>query len=333
LQMKLPSMVDLSASGAAENTSPNPSAPFVPPIKFPAAPVAKAPLPLRAEHDSTSTEVVPSADASATDALTPRLLEALASLDAETANLSALSTPRDYLDDDEADPAWLREAEEAVQDGSAAAPPSVAATVATVETLSRELEVSEEQCRHLRSSAEAQAATTKEVLQQLELTKTAAETTAAAARTIVDDHEKDVSYLLRELRALADPEHLARIEMRLSAPAAALAARRKNAKAAHAHAKRAASPKRPAAGSGARVRPAPLAAPTFDGAAAVSAAPFRAPPSHDDSDAAGWLAPVFAEVLQTTQAVAADVRREVVRAARANSPFRGRAVSPKPGRA
>ena len=334
--------VELPSSLAAENASPNQAAPLVPPIKFPtAAAPTKAVAPLRAEHDSSRTGVA----SSERDALTPRLLEALASLDAEMENLSAISTPRDISDGDDADPAWLREAEEAVvQTCHPLEPPAAAAaveaeTVTRVATLSRELEASQALGKQLRVSAESQAATTKEVLQQLELTKTAAETTAAAARKIVDDHEKDVAYLLSELRALAEPEHIARIEAKLSAPLVALAARRKNAKAAHAQAKRAASPKRHAR--------APLAAPSVDATGGTNAPSARGAFGLDDPDASGWLAPVLADasakaadVLQNTQAqvaqvaqVAADVRREVMRAARANSPFRGRPVSPKPGRA
>ena len=71
---------------------------------------------------------------------------------------------------------------------------------------------------------------TAEVLTQLEATKSAAEGTAAAARRIVDDHEKDVALLLAELRRLS-PETADSVETRLSAPMAALRVRRRQAKA------------------------------------------------------------------------------------------------------
>jgi hypothetical protein len=187
----------------SENVAPNVApcdgtAPFVPPIKFPQVSDAPQVLPLRAagagalgslagNGGPTPTETV---DSSSSDALTPRLLEALASLDAETANLSALSTPRPRLDDDDAEPAWLTEAEHAAARTPPPDAPPAAGDAVAVGTLSRELYVVEEQCRHLRSSAEATAGTVKDVMTQLDLTRTAAEGTAAAARRIVDDHER-----------------------------------------------------------------------------------------------------------------------------------------------
>lgn len=156
-----------------------------------------------------------------------------------------------------------------------------------------------------------------DVLDQLTLTRTAAEGTAAAARRIVDDHEQDVSLLLGALRPLLEPTALARVEAHLSAPLAALGARRKQAKAHHAHAKRQASPQRathaPADASG---RPKALVPPLDEHEAASDAA---------GTPAAAWAPPWLAEALSTTQAVAHEVGREVARAARANSPFRGRA--------
>ena len=87
----------------------------------------------------------------------------------------------------------------------------------------------EAEAHHLRSSAEATAATAKEVLGQLELTRSAVEGTQAAARKIVDDHERDVSLLMGELRSLVAPESAAAIESRLSASLEALSARKRHA--------------------------------------------------------------------------------------------------------
>jgi hypothetical protein len=101
---------------------------------------------------------------------------------------------------------------------------------AVVAALAYELRCVEEACRHLRSSAESQVKATAEVLTQLEATKSAAEGTAAAARRIVDDHEKDVALLMGELRRLS-PEAADSVEARLSAPMAALRVRRRQAKA------------------------------------------------------------------------------------------------------
>ena len=86
----------------------------------------------------------------------------------------------------------------------------------------------EAQGHHLRSSAEAQARTTQEILSQLELTRSAAKGTQQAARRIVDDHERDVALLIAELRRLS-PEAAASVEGRLSAPLEALAARKRHA--------------------------------------------------------------------------------------------------------
>jgi hypothetical protein len=101
---------------------------------------------------------------------------------------------------------------------------SAASIRALTSTLSAELRREEARCKrleaeahHLRSSAEAQAATAKEVLGQLELTRSAVEGTQAAARRIVDDHERDVGLLMGELRSLIAPESAAAIESRLSA--------------------------------------------------------------------------------------------------------------------
>jgi hypothetical protein len=308
-----------------ERSDANCAPPEIPALKLPTgggvAPVAKvAAFPLRAASDALG-KADESKKENGTegkrDALTPRILEALAVLDAETARLAALS-PRNVPSPrgpaiDEAEPSWLTEAAEVAAEAVAVSSSedfipaeAVAEALASeqeqmdaaarslpvvVATLGQELRQSEEQCRHLRSSAEAQAATTTEIASQLELTKSAAESTAAAARRIVDDHGKDVALLLAELRREA-PHAAAAAEARLSAPVAALASRRRHAQAAaHARqkAKRSSSPR-----------------PVRGGASGATQGPARSE----------------SPMLERIAAAAADVGREVVR--RAGSPFRGR---------
>lgn len=102
------------------------------------------------------------ADVADGDALTPRLLEALASLDEGAAALAALSprvaTPP-VLDDAADEPEWLARAEAAVSSASLGGDGQVvsddmAASRAIASTLAVELAHAEEQGRHLRSSAE-----------------------------------------------------------------------------------------------------------------------------------------------------------------------------------
>ena len=197
----------------------------------------------------------------ADDPLTPRILEALAMLDAETAALGALS-PRAHESavpcaSEESEPDWLIAAADEVAAVSAeSSNPCCSSSCSTsssggdakaevvlreaetlpvaMSALGKELRQSEEHCRHLRLMAHTQAGTAQEVAAQLELTKSAAEATASAARRIVDDHQADVTLLLAELRRL-DPDAAARVEPKLSAPLAALAARRRHAQAASAH--------------------------------------------------------------------------------------------------
>ena len=317
------------ASNASNTTT---HQPHIPPIglKLPSAePAKQSALPLRAaggnallEGDSNSTKISSTAE----DPLTPRILEALARLDAEAAALGALS-PRAMAaaeapsaaaaqQENDEEPEWLTAAaEEAaashqpssssgseVQEAARAQQvlDAAAALPVCVASLGRELRQSEEACRHLRSSALTQAATAQEVSTQLDLTKSAAEATAAAARRIVDDHEKDVTLLLAELRRLS-PEACERIEGRLSAPLVALAARRKHAQAASAHRRkqRAASPRpmRPGGTSSA-------AAGGGGGSCAPHAARAESP------------------IMERLSAAAADLADKVAK--RASSPWRGR---------
>jgi NAD(P)-dependent dehydrogenase (short-subunit alcohol dehydrogenase family) len=158
------------------------------------------------------------------DQLTPRLLEALGVLDAgledldyveKSAQEAAAATAR--AAEEEEEPAWLRSASVDITSTSEAISSSLAASLslapgesttgaqlsAVSTTLALELAreeariaALETQSHHLRASAEAQARTSLEVLQQLELTRSAAQGTQAAARRIVEDHEKDIALLL-----------------------------------------------------------------------------------------------------------------------------------------
>ena len=331
---------DEEAAATVENAAPN-----VPPLKLDlptctAPPVIKT-APLRAKPEfagflesgddtdsntsstkssprGTITSNISSVDCTTpVDSLTPRLLEALASLDDGLSNLSsAKPSPRGGPNDDDAEPEWLTEAAEKAEKVTAEVT-SASDSRAAVAALARELTVSEANCAHLRQSAEAQASTNKEIMSQLELTKTAAESTAAAARKIVDDHEKDVAMLLAELRACADPATVERLESKLSAPSHALAARKRQAKAKHQEAKRAASPQKGA-------RPGFKSSRQCGGSSAEGG---RAPGHEDPS----WLG----DILTTASEVgreAKGVLGEAVRAVRSSSPFRGRAGSPFRGR-
>ena len=87
-----------------------------------AAPPSAKPLPLRAAADALGGGGAASGDdAAVDDKLTPRILEALAVLDAEAEKLSALPSPRAFSTDDDEEPDWLKEASEkatAVSKGS-----------------------------------------------------------------------------------------------------------------------------------------------------------------------------------------------------------------------
>ena len=78
-----------------------------------AAPPSAKPLPLRAAADALGGGGAASGDdAAVDDKLTPRILEALAVLDAEAEKLSALPSPRAFSTDDDEEPDWLKEASE-----------------------------------------------------------------------------------------------------------------------------------------------------------------------------------------------------------------------------
>ena len=209
------------------------------------------------------------------DQLTPRLLEALGVLDAgledldyveKSAQEAAAATARAAEEDEE--PAWLRSASVNITSTSEAISSSLAAssslapgesttgaqlsavsTTLALELAREEVRIAalETQSHHLRLSAEAQARTSLEVLQQLELTRSAAQSTQAAARRIVEDHEKDIALLLSELRNLLPAQEISDIESRLSAPMEALAARRRHAAAAAAVKRRGGSAAAPSA--------------------------------------------------------------------------------------
>jgi hypothetical protein len=336
--------------------------PHIPPIRLPVGGGGKqqAVAPLRAAAavlDGDSGANAKGSAETAEDKLTPRILEALALLDAETAALGALS-PRahdaatnaqasaDAADDEM--PEWLMTAANEVEgdDGagerfaerqnveeeevvavtmpvmdagrggasssSSSSSSDAAALPVALATLGHELRQSEEHCRHLRTMAYTQAGTAQEVATQLELTKSAAEATASAARRIVDDHQADIALLLAELRKLS-PEAAGRVEPRLSAPLAALAARKRHAQAASAMrrkqnaaaAQRSGSP-RP---GGERGAGGPAGGATSTRGRGVAAAPARAE------------SPLM-ERVERLGAAAADLAEKVVR--RAGSPWRGR---------
>uniref|UniRef100_A0A7S2FF07 Uncharacterized protein n=1 Tax=Haptolina brevifila TaxID=156173 RepID=A0A7S2FF07_9EUKA len=164
------------------------------------------------------------------DKLTPRLLEALEALDQGAERLAALSPraaslspPPQTKEASEEEPEWLREASTSLSQ-----PENQLASIVAVSALGLELRQCEAASHHHRSCAEAQVRAMAEVNAQLAITKEAAETTAAAARVIVDDHERDVQMLLSELCRL-DPRAAEAVEGRLSAPLVALAARKRQA--------------------------------------------------------------------------------------------------------
>ena len=339
----------------AEITSCNkPASPTVPKIKLPDVGSAVKPvaaLPLRAPASA-----LPSAEkqgaATEDDKLTPRLLDALANLDVEAGKLAALSPRAKDVSpaetDDEDEPAWLTEAAATATAKAASSSSDEERTKqalraskelpVAVSVLSRELRTCEDQCRHMRSAALTQATVTAEVTQQLELTKSAAESTASAARRIVDDHEKDVGLLLHELRRVS-PEAAAAIEGRLSAPLAALNARRRHAQAASAHRKKAASrtgspargvPRSSSFGHGPTTpRPGPVHARPASRPASPMLERFSSSITSSISSTAQLernLSSISSSITSGFTSLAADVTREVARV-RAGSPFRGRPAS------
>ena len=98
-------------------------------------------------------------------------------------------------------------------------------------TLSSELRREEAQHYELRRASIKQAKGYAALHQQLELTKSAAEATSSAARTIVDDHERDVAHLLSELRKHASADVASQAESKLSASLHQLTARKRRAQA------------------------------------------------------------------------------------------------------
>ena len=94
-----------------------------------------------------------------------------------------------------------------------------------------ELRHEEVALHELRRASAKQARGYAGLHQQLELTKSAAEATSGAARTIVEDHERDVSLLLVELRKYAPSEVIAASEGRLSASLHHLTARKRRTQA------------------------------------------------------------------------------------------------------
>lgn len=224
----------------------------VPKINLPATPLLlpsfdceQGVLPLQAAP-------TPAPVTSSEDPLTPRLLAALGMLDAnldevevvEKSARQAAAVTAAAAAEEEEEPAWLRRAS---VDIAAASPLPMSCSDVTLgvqmqvvaSTLTSELKREEAKvaaletaAHHLRSSAEAQARTTAEVLNQLDLTRSAAKGTQEAARRIVEDHEKDIALLLGELRMLAPPDAVEQIEGQLSAPLEALAARKRHAAAA-----------------------------------------------------------------------------------------------------
>ena len=334
----------------------------IPPIKLPGREACKSGVaPLRAAASALEAAPSPKAQTSTSDPLTPRILEALALLDREAAALGALS-PRvqeaaapPSVDEE---PEWLKTAEahafdageatlvttaakhncdaDAVETAQGAAGPPdfvpVGALPVAVTSLAVELRQAEMNCAHLRNAALTQANTAVEVQAQLELTKSAAEATAAAARRIVDDHDKDIALLLAELRRVA-PEAATAAEAKLSAPLAALAARRRHAQAAISHQKkhklRANSPQRVVPAARAQARPGEFERswlPETGGAAAAAAATTSTrgaaqAPSASRVEVARAESPLL-ERFTNVAAAAADLGERLVR--RAGSPFRGR---------
>jgi len=297
-------------------TSPSKREQHVPKINLPPAPILlptfdaeQGVLPLK------DAPPIPRAEGQE-DNLTPRLLEALGMLDAnldevdaleKSARQAAAATAAAVAEEEEEEPAWLRRASVDI----ASTPPSLASLLssdqwasgeqvqAVASTLTTELSreearsaALEAQTHHLRASAEAQARTTAEVLTQLELTRSAAQGTQAAARRIVDDHQHDIALLMGELRSFAPPEIVYEIEARLSAPLEALAARKR-----HAAAAAAVEPTRPRSS-------------TRDGNSSSSIASACTVPRSMSFD--------------RFSRAAADAVSEVVTRARASSPFRGR---------
>lgn len=199
-----------------------------PVLVLPSAPVEDpstsfAPLPL----GEGVTSAAAAAAAASGDPLTPRLLAALEALDQGAERLAALSPRASTPADVEEEPEWLREASafsQALEDEHG----GVAAALVTAATMGFELRVCEAHAAHHQACAEAQVRAMAEISSQLAITKDAAQSTAAAARLIVEDHESDVSLLLAELRRF-DPDAAEDIQLRLSAPMVALSARRRQA--------------------------------------------------------------------------------------------------------
>ena len=116
-----------------------------------------------------------------------------------------------------------------------------AALPVSVRTMGVELRHEEVALHELRRASAKQARGYAGLHQQLELTKSAAEATSGAARTIVEDHERDVSLLLVELRKYAPSEVIAASEGRLSASLHHLTARKRRTQAEAAEHKKAVS--------------------------------------------------------------------------------------------
>lgn len=100
-----------------------------------------------------------------------------------------------------------------------------------VRTMSMELRREEASLHKTRRAAAKQNRGYAALYQQLEFTRSAAAATSGAARTIVDDHEKDVNVLLAELKRYSPPEAYLTAEKKLSASLHQLQARKRRAQA------------------------------------------------------------------------------------------------------
>ena len=120
-------------------------------------------------------------------------------------------------------------------------------------TLGAELRREEEFTHSLCAGVTKQLRSREALVNQLELTRNAAEATRLAARTIVDEHAHDVGVLTEALRRVS-PDAAAAVEVKLSATQAQLAARKRRARAEQALAKKANSSFEGGGSGGGKVR-------------------------------------------------------------------------------